>query len=97
MVKTREILYVWKKVFGRAKYFTLGVLAFFLFYSLNAFLANINNIKSFYSALGFYEFLKFLFSLILIFTIFKASKDLTTCDICKINLKKDQNMKGGKN
>ena len=67
MVKLKEVLNVWKTVFSRLRYIIFLIAGFLIFYLLNVFLININNIKSVYGALDFSGFMTFLLSLILEF------------------------------
>jgi len=61
MRKAKDILHVWKTVFGKAKYILLLLIVAFLFYLLNGFIVNIINIKSFYNSLGLISTIKILF------------------------------------
>src|SRR3989344_6638243 len=67
MVKVRHILRVWGSVFGEVRYILLSFIVGILFYLFNVLVANLTNIKSFYSVLNLSAYLRFLFSLILDF------------------------------
>src|SRR3989338_8552715 len=63
MLKPKEVLTVWKRVFRNWLYIALVLVIAFIFYLLNGLIINIPNIKSFYQLFGFFGGTKFLFTL----------------------------------
>lgn len=64
-MKVKEILEIWKSVFGNWRYSLLGISVIFLFYSLNVTIANFSTIVSFYKNSGFFSSAEFFWILIL--------------------------------
>ncbi len=56
----REVIYVWKKVFGNFKYVLMLLIFGFVFYLINGIIGSVQNAFSVYDLLGFSGTIKFL-------------------------------------
>jgi len=65
IMATKDILRVWKLVFGNWKYTLSAIIVALGFYSLNVLIANYTNLVSFYSSLGPLGTVRFFFILAL--------------------------------
>jgi len=63
MSKTKQIVGVWRAVFGNWRYLFLGILIALVFYELNVLIFSFGNFLSFYGSVGLLGALKYLFNI----------------------------------